>query len=602
MDNNYSKSPNANQTLNSKNIENHQTKTPKYTLPTEKINDLNKSNTINDTIKKENDKDHDCLHKPLLTTSPEALKAANMINPKRIAGILQKNGPSAIRYITKELGKQVANFNKLSTSKQRRLIMHAMEMGDKDEKIIFQKVSWGHWSVVILSSKDIANFELIRNKVNLNNLENNFDNVSSVFNLNNNTCMIKDINTTTKSKHALTKRRTNSVPEVSIGDISILKTTYLDDKVIDSDSENEDENEIQKDTKDHLYQESKSAENVDSNEIIHLGVRRHSTVVYSNYNRLSVGSQKIRSSSIPFILNNKNNNNNTNTNTKSHSTNSIGVINKNNKKRRHSNFISKDRIDLNQIKSMPLSYQSNVRSTLFNDLKKFSFANNTTNNTNNNIHNNLRRNSDMSPPISPITKKIILPPIQHKNSNLVNINSMSNKETVKLPSLSTSLYSTNAFNLNNKNNIPNYTFLDNSVLNNNYTYHINNNSIILDSGLTFSDSEDEEDWPTSNNFSHNGNFTNNINSTTKIVAPITNDAEMIKIVNNNNNSNNNINNNNNNSSNSNINNTKANNFNNNNQNTLSTKYNKQENNSYNTHSIKVKNENDIAVILMSLKS
>lgn len=559
MDINYS----TNQTPKPNNMDIANIITPNNTPPTHHFNDVKTK------------KDNNWPKRPLLTTSPEALRAANMVTPKRIANILEKNGPLAIRYINKELGKQVENFNKLSTSKQRRLIMHAMESGDKQEKIIFQKVSWGHWSVVKLSNHDVANFELIRDKVNLNNLENKFENISNVIKLKNDSSttnkLIKSknnnqINNNTnnieKNGKKINKNITHSVPKITINKISNVKTTYLDEKAIDSESENDKENGS---SGNNNIEENKLMDNdTNSNEVIHLGVRRHSTVLYSNYNRLSIGSQKLRSSSIPFILNNKHNNtNNNNYNINTVNTNMNNQLNDlSNKRRRHSNFISKDRSDLNQFKSIPLSYQSNVRSTLFNDLKKFSFAKDNSTNMEKtpSIYDQSRANSNMSPPISPITNKYILPPIQQRNSNDNRYN-LINKTGIRLPSISDSL----TFNTN-KNNISNFTFLDNSVLNNNYTYRNSNDN----NGLTFSDSEDSEDWSTLNKFepSDNENFIR-----ANLMAPINNESDLIKMAN----------------QDTNLKNEKYDN------NITTGKHNK-------LPIIKSKNEKDIAALLMSLKS
>lgn len=79
------------------------------------------------------------------TSSPEGIAAANQITPNRIAKILLKEGPLPIRHLTGHLIEQVPTFGNLSLSKQRRLIMSALESGDIELSAIFEKIGWGQW-------------------------------------------------------------------------------------------------------------------------------------------------------------------------------------------------------------------------------------------------------------------------------------------------------------------------------------------------------------------------------------------------------------------------------------------------------------------------
>ncbi|CCH58215.1 hypothetical protein TBLA_0A04190 [Henningerozyma blattae CBS 6284] len=90
------------------------------------------------------------------------------ITPGDLSAILRKNGPLAIRHITKEINKIIPNFDKLSSSKQRRLIINTMELGDIDNLIIFEKVGWGQWNVKYVPNK--LDFFKLRDEMNKQNL------------------------------------------------------------------------------------------------------------------------------------------------------------------------------------------------------------------------------------------------------------------------------------------------------------------------------------------------------------------------------------------------------------------------------------------------
>ncbi|KAG5419349.1 STB3 [Candida metapsilosis] len=83
----------------------------------------------------------------LSTSSPEGMQVASKITPTRLANLLIRKGPLPIRHITAQLTLEVPSFELLSLSKQRRLIMAAMEQTDPANNVVFEKIGWGQWAV-----------------------------------------------------------------------------------------------------------------------------------------------------------------------------------------------------------------------------------------------------------------------------------------------------------------------------------------------------------------------------------------------------------------------------------------------------------------------
>lgn len=83
----------------------------------------------------------------LSTSSPEGIQVASKITPTRLANLLIRHGPLPIRHITAQLSIEVPGFEMLSLSKQRRLIMGAMEQKDSVNDVVFEKIGWGQWAV-----------------------------------------------------------------------------------------------------------------------------------------------------------------------------------------------------------------------------------------------------------------------------------------------------------------------------------------------------------------------------------------------------------------------------------------------------------------------
>lgn len=90
---------------------------------------------------------------PLNTNSPLALAAAAAVTPEKLAALLTAQGPLPIRHITAHLALTVRGFGELSLSKQRRLIIAALDAEHHGSSpgssgIRFEKVGWGRWAAV----------------------------------------------------------------------------------------------------------------------------------------------------------------------------------------------------------------------------------------------------------------------------------------------------------------------------------------------------------------------------------------------------------------------------------------------------------------------
>lgn len=131
------------------------------------VDNYDPSSTFKSKSKKKSNRKNSNDEKILLSTSsPEGIAAASQITPNRIANILIKEGPLPIRHLTGHLVKQVPAFGNLSLSKQRRLIMAALESGDLITGCIFEKIGWGQWEAKIVG-KDLVKIK-IENSLNNN--------------------------------------------------------------------------------------------------------------------------------------------------------------------------------------------------------------------------------------------------------------------------------------------------------------------------------------------------------------------------------------------------------------------------------------------------
>lgn len=104
--------------------------------------------------------------KPISTSSPAGLAAAQMVTPGKLSRLLLEKGPLAIRHITQALGNEIPSFKDLSSSKQRRLIMSAMEGGDREGSVVFEKIGWGQWSAKVVEPENFAHERELTNAAN----------------------------------------------------------------------------------------------------------------------------------------------------------------------------------------------------------------------------------------------------------------------------------------------------------------------------------------------------------------------------------------------------------------------------------------------------
>lgn len=109
---------------------------------------------------------HAQVPKPISTSSPAGLAAAQMVTPSKLSALLLERGPLAIRHITQTLGTEIPSFKDLSSSKQRRLIMSAMESGDRDSNVVFEKIGWGQWSAKVVEAENFAQERDLTNAAN----------------------------------------------------------------------------------------------------------------------------------------------------------------------------------------------------------------------------------------------------------------------------------------------------------------------------------------------------------------------------------------------------------------------------------------------------
>lgn len=104
--------------------------------------------------------------KPISTSSPAGLAAAQMVTPGKLSRLLLEKGPLAIRHITQALGNEIPSFKDLSSSKQRRLIMSAMEGGDREGCVVFEKIGWGQWSAKVVEAENFTRERELTNAAN----------------------------------------------------------------------------------------------------------------------------------------------------------------------------------------------------------------------------------------------------------------------------------------------------------------------------------------------------------------------------------------------------------------------------------------------------
>ncbi|GMM36988.1 Stb3 protein [Saccharomycopsis crataegensis] len=96
----------------------------------------------------------------LSTSSPAGIAAASAVTPDKLANLLLTQGPLAIRHLTSHLANLIPGFAHLSLSKQRRLIIAALDSGDPITGCIFEKVGWGQWAAKKIGSEAVKQRQL----------------------------------------------------------------------------------------------------------------------------------------------------------------------------------------------------------------------------------------------------------------------------------------------------------------------------------------------------------------------------------------------------------------------------------------------------------
>lgn len=115
---------------------------------------------------------------PLNTNSPVALAAAAAVTPERLSRLLMSQGPLAIRHLTTHLAMTIRGFGDLSLSKQRRLIIAALDAGDQTNGITFEKVGWGRWAAHQngeLATGTAGSGEIIKSEAKAGEVKREFD-------------------------------------------------------------------------------------------------------------------------------------------------------------------------------------------------------------------------------------------------------------------------------------------------------------------------------------------------------------------------------------------------------------------------------------------
>lgn len=186
------------------------------------------------------------LEKPLSTSSPEAVAAASMVTPQLLSTLLINKGPLAIRHITNALFKEIPDFQKLSSSKQRRLIMAVMESGDRQNHIIFEKIGWGQWTAKVVPAH---NFDELLKITNINNAKIK-DMVAQESQRRRNSKKERSPSTYDHSNENTSNDNTTEYSNISSGKLSPKSepasraTVYIDENALASDDEEEDHRDL----------------------------------------------------------------------------------------------------------------------------------------------------------------------------------------------------------------------------------------------------------------------------------------------------------------------------------------------------------------------
>lgn len=211
--------------------------------------------------------------KPLPTGSLEAQNAAAQVTPARISRILVSRGPLAIRFITQSLSDEIPHFKELSTSKQRRLIMTAMERGDEASSIIFEKLGWGLWGAKRVTPESFESEREVMNKLN---------------------AKVKD-NASNRNEKSKERRLSGGGPVIKTSPPPVM---YIDENVLQTDEDDEyDENDDmrkQGGSSKHQNKYNSGGNNTNSTMYVYTGSgrRRPSAVVYDTTNDPELANER----------------------------------------------------------------------------------------------------------------------------------------------------------------------------------------------------------------------------------------------------------------------------------------------------------------------
>ena len=210
--------------------------------------------------------------KPLPTGSLEAQNAAAQVTPARISRILVSRGPLAIRFITQSLSDEIPHFKELSTSKQRRLIMTAMERGDEASSIIFEKLGWGLWGAKRVTPESFESEREVMNKLN---------------------AKVKD-NASNRNEKSKERRLSGGGPVIKTSPPPVM---YIDENVLQTDEDDEyDENDDMRKQGGSSKHQNKynGGNNTNSTMYVYTGSgrRRPSAVVYDTTNDPELANER----------------------------------------------------------------------------------------------------------------------------------------------------------------------------------------------------------------------------------------------------------------------------------------------------------------------
>lgn len=193
------------------------------------------------------------------TTKEQTLEANHLkdedptliaIKPTQLSKLLREHGPLAMRHITNLLVQEIPEFSQISPSKQRRLIIQAMEQGDEEHQLLFEKVGWGLWQIKPVDPQG-STFE--EQRVLMNNLNKRRMDSTATTNdiLSSSNTVLK--NTTEKQTEGKEKKKSNFMGSGGAGSIIINKqlpkAVFLDENAISSDDDYDDDEEYKLDAR-----------------------------------------------------------------------------------------------------------------------------------------------------------------------------------------------------------------------------------------------------------------------------------------------------------------------------------------------------------------